>query len=575
MIDITWDGTYKEVGENPPTEPPDDGNIYYQMTKTRIIVDLISIKLETQYRNVTVTLTDCDETYQPAIFTLIKGHTYLDLLVDNDASVMVESAHYDHDNNLVAYDKVKFIASTGEFAHNPSGIGITIFNQFIVFSPDTYTPTDLPPELGGPVGYGHVLLNWGGNDAAYGLVVDESGKTWVVAQNSDSMFAVARINSDGTLDQSFGTNGYYEFNFPGSTYGGMFSIIDQPNQQMLLSGWAMDNASEGGYPWGICRLNSDGTIDTSFGTNGLTVTRWTSADSGAPYSMEIQSVDGKTVIAGAGGGNPYSFSVARYNSDGSPDNSFGTNGMASVSFPGNNNQSCYCITVQPDGKILLFGGVDSGSSTNRPALARLQANGSGDQQFGQGGEVLETYSGAYLSSNSYYQPVGALALLESGKILTGFGAGWNPTASAPNTCVIAQYNTNGTVDKTFGASGYAVFGTLPSGQSATAPYGIVIQSTGKIVVLTKAWTGQAGTGWDIALLRINPDGSLDQSFGTNGEARLSPDPYGTTGNSATGSIIVLSDDSLLISGSTGGYSSGSYHGNSFIVHLTADGAAIP
>ena len=559
MIDITWDGTYQEIGSKPPID-----TTYTQVPKFRAFVELSPVNiLVTQNRLITVTLTGASKPYRPAIFIMIKGIAYLDLLIDRDATVTIDSEHFDGDNNLVYEDHVTF---TQHSLPKPSGIGVTVFNEFIVFSPDSYepAPTETIPT------YSSVQLSWGSGDCAFGICVDEYGKTWVSALTDNRQAAVARINTDGSLDNSFGTDGYLLFHFPNSYQESMFSIINQPDQDILVAG-TINDSSNNSYPWGICRLtNSDGAPDTTFGTDGFAMLEWTASDNCTIFSILVQPND-KILVCGYGNTSSSvpTFSAARYMPNGRLDPTFGTNGTITITFPGNGNETCYCVALQPDNKILLYGGVDSGGNTNQPTLVRVNPDGSIDKKgFGTNGSVNESYSGAFLDSNSNFQPAGGLVLLPDGNIIIGFGTGTGNNGR-PDTLVLAQYNSSGNIVTTFGTNGYAVL----SGSALTIPYGLIIQSTGKIVALTMKYT----SGWDIALARFNTDGTLDTSFGINGNgiAVIAPNPYGDYSGSFAGDFVVLPDDSLIICGGQSYYGGGDISGMSFVVHLTKDGYETP
>src|SRR5262249_45866262 len=127
---------------------------------------------------------------------------------------------------------------------------------------------------------------------------------------------------------------------------------------------------------GVVRYNTDGSLDTSFGSAGI-----------ANYSGlggALQS-DGKILLAGVGG--PIGLTMERLNSNGSLDTSFGNQGVVTTSFTA--TTAATQVVVQPDGKIVLAGdgGVKGGQYYGAFELARYNANGSLDTSFGQQGKV--------------------------------------------------------------------------------------------------------------------------------------------------------------------------------------------
>ena len=105
----------------------------------------------------------------------------------------------------------------------------------------------------------------------------------------------------------------------------------------------------------LVRYNTDGSMDTTFGTNGIVKTvigTWAQA-----YSVALQS-DGKIVLAGSASSH---FALARYNTDGSLDTTFGTNGIVTTSI-GTVQDMATCVAIQSDGKIAVGGKRDNGAN---------------------------------------------------------------------------------------------------------------------------------------------------------------------------------------------------------------------
>ncbi|MBK1641818.1 hypothetical protein CKO12_08040 [Chromatium okenii] len=222
---------------------------------------------------------------------------------------------------------------------------------------------------------GKIVTNFGGAYGSSGqsVTVQTDGKILVTGSSSYD-FAVARYNTDGSLDASFDGDGKVTTDFGGDGYWNSgdsgYSVTLQTDGKILVAGG-------NSYDFAIARYNANGSLDTSFGGDGEVTTDFDGYDSG--YSVTLQT-DGKILVAG---GNSYDFALARYNTNGSLDASFDGDGKITTDF-GNYSSSCgYSVTVQTDGKILV-----AGNSNSDFALARYNANGSLDTSFG--GNTLDS-----------------------------------------------------------------------------------------------------------------------------------------------------------------------------------------
>lgn len=171
------------------------------------------------------------------------------------------------------------------------------------------------------------------------------------------------------LDTSFGTGGKYVASSAPLSSGEVRSVLVQPDGKIILVGGASIQSDS---DFTLTRLNPNGTIDTTFGTNGITRTSFSQfVSSETAFAAVIQS-DGKIVVAGIGTNPSFveQFAVARYSSNGAIDLSFGTNGKAMTDFS-SRVSAAIGLVVQPDGKIVL-----AGSQDGKFALARMNANGS-------------------------------------------------------------------------------------------------------------------------------------------------------------------------------------------------------
>ena len=231
-------------------------------------------------------------------------------------------------------------------------------------------------------------------------------------------------------------------------------------------------------------LLTAGTLDTSFGAGGMSI----SQGIGEAFDGALQA-DGKILAVGGSNGD---FVVARYNPGGSPDATFGTNGVVTTDL-GSTQDQAEGVVVQADGKIVVAGFTQSASNGLDFAVVRYNTNGTLDTTFGTGGIVTTDFD--HLDDQA-----ADVALQSDGKIVV-FGT----VTVAANTTEfgVTRYNTNGSLDTTFGTGGLV---TTDVGPFAGAQR-MVIQPDGKIVAV-------GGNGFH--LVRYNPNGSLDTSFGTGG-----------------------------------------------------------
>jgi uncharacterized delta-60 repeat protein len=192
-------------------------------------------------------------------------------------------------------------------------------------------------------------------------------------------FTMFRLKSNGALDSSFGQNGMVTTNVGPNKVGYASSVLVQPDGKIVVAGSYLYNLSYDyyGYPYyasshfAMVRYYSNGAIDSSFGKNGVVTD---ASDLQQTSGMSLQA-DGKILATGPGG---HPFEIERYNSDGSPDSSFATNGRKSNNFESWANS----IVVMPNGKISVAGGT-----SNNILVARLNSNGSFDTSFNGSGKI--------------------------------------------------------------------------------------------------------------------------------------------------------------------------------------------
>jgi uncharacterized delta-60 repeat protein len=342
--------------------------------------------------------------------------------------------------------------------------------------------------------------------------------------SSTYQFAVARYNTDGGLDSTFANGG--ELILPVGSGGGgdAYGVEIQPDGKILVSGTA--NTPSQGSSWTLVRLNSNGTLDTTFG--GGTGEVFTSfmangaTGSGNAYSIALQT-DGKIVVAGNALVSvtttkshgvvtttyTYGTAVARYNTDGSLDTSFGSGGKAvntNLTVIGNAFNYSRMMAIDAAGRIDVVAQamVNGGSGFG---VERYLPNGTLDPTFGTGGVS------SFLTPGDSSDYVASLGLQSSGEIVVD-GRGNNSLSTK-----ILRLNINGGVDTTFASSGVYTDSRL------TIPDGMIVQPDDKILVTSRP-TPNGIPSYQFAVSRVLADGSAaDASFGSNGIATTAF-PYG-------------------------------------------------
>ena len=365
-------------------------------------------------------------------------------------------------------------------------------------------------------------------DGNHSMAVQPDGKIVAAGstQNASTVvdFAVARYNADGSLDPSFGTGGLATVSLS-SSQDSCLGMALQPDGKIVMAGWTYQGGTRG-FDFGVVRLNSNGSLDTTFGTGGLVIIDFGST---ADFCDDVAlQADGSIVVAGSSfqANTGWDFAVARLNSNGGLDATFGTGGRATIDFGG--SEECYSMALQPDGRIILAGRSDS----NNFAVARLNGDGSPDTSFGTGGLVTGNYGLSYGEWDS-------VALQADGKVvLSGYTVENGPTGW---DFAVGRLNSDGSPDTSFGTAGLE---TIDFGSTNDLGASIAIQADAKIVVA--GYAEQASSAADFAVARLNSDGSPDASFGTDGLMTIG---FGE-GYDYGSSVALQADGSIVVGGTS-------------------------
>jgi uncharacterized delta-60 repeat protein len=405
------------------------------------------------------------------------------------------------------------------------------------------------------------------------------GTTGEPSGSPDLQFLLVQYVSDGSLDMGFG-NGGLDYVYLGSQYSPTRNLSGAFNLAMAVQGdgkivlGGNEGFDEGTYA--LVRCKTDGTLDTSFCSGGEVITNWPLSGN-VIASLAIQSTDGKILATGGTlNGNASSLTLARYNTDGSLDNTFGAGGKVITNYaiggPGANGADAYAVTVQSDGKILQAGTIFTNNG-NEFALVRYNSDGSLDSAFGGGGVALSDVGGSGLDY------AGSLAVQKDGRILL--------TATRTNGAVqrdfsLERFNPDGSIDSSFGSNGVAdtdvgsAHLSLPA-TLATTP----LLADGRILLVGGASDGTAG---ELALVRyLGDDPQLGAATWLDATAQTldgqvftltvaARDPYRQNVSGYTGTVQFSSSDPSAVLPGSYTYQTGDYGVHVFTATLGTTGS---
>ena len=349
----------------------------------------------------------------------------------------------------------------------------------------------------------------GPNNSIEDIVIQDDGKIIIgggfTSYNSVSTNRIARLNTDGSLDTSFNVGS--GFNYTGSGNSDM-PIVIQDDGKIIISGdFTSYNGIDSNY---IIRLNTDGSIDTSFNTG-------TGANN-MIIKITLQD-DGKVIIGGSFTSyNGISINrIARLNTDGSIDTSFDVGTGA--------DSAIFKINIQNDGKVFIGGYSTSYNGISTTGIVRLNTDGSLDTSFNTSNEVLSGFA--------------EIAIQDDGKVVFG---GYSASSFSR---YLARLNTDGSLDTSFNF-GYGANNFIND---------IAIQDDGKVII------GGAFTSYNNIssnnIVRLNIDGSLDTGFNYTGVTV------------SVGNIVIQDDGKIIISGYF--YDSNYFYSN-YLTRLNTDGS---
>lgn len=426
-------------------------------------------------------------------------------------------------------------------------VGLCFQNEIIQTYAAVFAPGGLDPSFGS----GGKVITSGGFVSTYGITLQPDGKILSTGSGlpGSSLFSLTRYNIDGSLDTTFGNGGKVTTDIYSGTSDDRDRgqvVLVQPDGKIVVAGQATMQIP-GYYTYfdgsAVVRYNSDGSLDTSFGSNGKVLSR--TGYLAAQLGKAILQPDGKIILVkDASSGRTGPFVFQRFNSNGSFDNTFGSpfpypDYMVPSSLTISVNATNYAkdAVLQPDGQVVVLGfsspDLLTGSTPRSLTLLRFNPNpgGSFDLSFGTMGittSLFQTLPNDF-SFSDYSQA--KIALTADGKIVVAAEG----TSSQGATSILLRYNSNGILDPDFGIGGRITTSAI------TTVAGVAIDSNGRISV-----AGQANG--DFVLTRYTSTGSLDTSFGNNGKVTTD---FGTTTDNPL-QLAIQPDGKIVLTGTANG-----------------------
>ncbi|MCC6690269.1 MAG: T9SS type A sorting domain-containing protein [Bacteroidia bacterium] len=349
------------------------------------------------------------------------------------------------------------------------------------------------------------------------IAIQSDGKIVAVGYSITSGkkdFAVARYNSNGTLDATFGSGGKVSTDVAGGNDEAR-AVAIQADGKIVVAGYAVLGAAS---DFAVMRYTSAGALDATFGTSGIQYTSISGITDIANAILIVPS-NGRIIL---GGGSNGKFCLIAYKASNGTLDSWASGGKAVTTLSG--AASISSLAFQSDGKIVAGGYVQG---TNKDfQLVRYTSTGFVDNTFGGSTGVKKDISGD--------DAVKSVAIQTDGGIIA---AGYSGSASQ---FTLVRFNTNGTVDAGYGTSGVA---TSTCGSAAN---GVAVLATGKSVAVGSG----SGNGGDFGLSQFNTIGANDNSFGTSGNVTTDF----ASSSADTAFVIALQTDGKMVVGGVSGSS---------------------
>lgn len=360
---------------------------------------------------------------------------------------------------------------------------------------------------------------------ANAVAIDANNKIIVAGNDGSNNIILLRYTTTGILDSSFAVGGIATLSIgDGSTNNAM--VIDN-NGKIVVAGNALVN---GQIQLFIARFNSNGTIDNSFGinNNGYNTITANAYYKGTALAIDLNS---NLIVAGSASTlNGSDFLVARFNTNGQIDTTFNTTGVATTNILGLNQSNAQTVTVDSSNRIVVSGSsVDNSSGNNLFVIVRYNSSGTVDTGFGINSNGIVTNAIGTTSQ------ILASLIDANQKIVVG--------GLSDNKFAIARYNSNGSLDTTFGVAGI----NLTSINSVAQINTLALQPDGKILAAGLE-IESASQQQQAALVRYNKNNSdfvnITSLINNSSITTKAPILSGTS-SAANASVQIFIDNALF------------------------------
>ena len=340
-------------------------------------------------------------------------------------------------------------------------------------------------------------------------------------------FSIIGRSQPGSLDSSFSTNGRTK-TLMGVNFSNLNYITIQNDGKILAVGGAVMGL-QSTDSFALARYMPDGSPDKKFGNKGKLIMGIGTSFSYATYATTLP--DKKILVAGYSGGHYNSdFVLLQLKENGTPDSSFGTNGIVFTDI--NVQDIAKQIILQPDGKIIMTGNSNNQAEqfpNTDIAMVRYFANGRIDSSFGTNGKVVTNIAKS--------EGVFSVQLRDDGKLML---AGFVSFDIVSDNFLLARYKQNGRLDSSFGVNGYLLSEAFKDYQFTS----VAAQKDNKYVVA--ALCSDTVDNINFAALRFKQDASLDKAFAKHGIT--STDFFGKS--DIAQKVLIQKDGKVIVTGYT-------------------------
>jgi uncharacterized delta-60 repeat protein len=401
----------------------------------------------------------------------------------------------------------------------------------------------------------------------FDVAVQPDGKIVAVGQETflnangglDVHSLVMRFNADGSLDNDFGAGGraIIDFNVAtGSRLEGLAAVALQPDGRIVVAGGAALTH------FIVARLNQNGSLDETFDGDGRVATRFNANSFGGAQSLDLEPGTGRIVVGGGVTPTPSEafrtdFGIARYNTDGSPDQTFDGDGKA-VTRIGSTDAFLNDLAVQPDGRIVTAGRARTESPDRAdPVVVRFTVAGALDTTFDGDGIFSTSFIQASISNNA--SAAQGLALQPDGRIVVVADRASDTQAG------LFRLNSDGSPDTTFGTGGGRATATRYANNTFAD---VSLQPDGKIIV---AGVGETcPSGFCIYVGRYTANGFLDTTFSCDGFTTTNTD---VSQLNSVRSVVATADGRIVAAGHSTYYGLNNSSDTDFLIARYLSGGA--